>query len=797
MSETEQVEETQEVDPRLTLTINGREVKADPGELVIDVAERHGVYIPRFCYHNRMTPVGMCRMCVVEIDTGRGPALTPSCMIACGEGMTVDTESQVTKKAQEGILEFLLINHPLDCPVCDKGGECPLQDQAVACGPGESRFVEEKRHYEKPIPLNENVALDRERCILCDRCTRFAKEVAGDPLIHFVERGNQTQVLTFPEEPFASYFSGNTVQLCPVGALTAKPYRFKARPWDLEEAESTCTDCSVGCRISIQTSRNDVLRLQGVDSDAVNHGWLCDKGRFGFEQINSDSRLRTPQVLGDSTLAEASWHDALDKAAKGLRLANNVAVLGGARLTNEDAFAWAKLASEVIDTSDLDAQLGDGLGADLLAGVPRATIDEACDADSVLLIGADLKEELPVLYLRLKGAVAEGRTQVIEIAATDMAMTDYTKVSLRYTPGELRPVLDSVLSGKAVEGLDASQVSVAHEALGSGSLVVLVGRSSLAEHGAIAALAVESIRSSKPDATFLPLSRRGNVNGALDMGLAPTNGGRDATAILKAAAAGEIDALVLLGSDPLADFPDRDLAEQAFSKLGFILSLDRFMNSSNERANVVLPVAGFGERDGTFTNLEGRVTRVVQRVTAPGTARYDWMIAAELAWRLDGDLGLTSVAGITEAISESIEKYADVTKAALDDIDGVVVRGTNSSFAVAELEAAPKRDAYSLRLVINRRLYGNGTGVTHSQSSTSLAPGAVVKLHPSEFDRLGVAEDQKIQVISSLGSVSVTTAPDASVPRGVAVLAGNQANVRAFDLVSVDSRLLEIRMETK
>ena len=235
-----------EITDPVQITVNGEPVTVQNGELVIDACERNGSYIPRFCYHPRMNPVGMCRMCLVEIDTGRGPALQPSCMINVAPDMTVTTDSPMVSKAQDGVLEFLLANHPLDCPVCDKGGECPLQDQTMAYGPGESRWVEEKRHYEKPIAISETVFLDRERCILCDRCTRFASEVADDPLIHFIDRGSNTEVNTFPGEPFSSYFSGNTVQICPVGALTAKPYRFRARPWDLEETESTCTSCCGG-----------------------------------------------------------------------------------------------------------------------------------------------------------------------------------------------------------------------------------------------------------------------------------------------------------------------------------------------------------------------------------------------------------------------------------------------------------------------------------------------------------------------------------------------------------------------
>ena len=333
--------------------------------------------------------------------------------------MKVDTTSPVTQKAQDGVLEFLLINHPLDCPVCDKGGECPLQDQTMAYGPGESRFVEEKRHKEKPIPVSDLVLLDRERCILCDRCTRFAKDVAGDPLIHFINRGNETEVNTFPDEPFSSYFSGNTVQICPVGALTASSYRFRARPWDLEAVESTCQGCSVGCRVSVESSRNQVLRYQGVDVDPVNWGWLCDKGRFGFEAQRSADRLSEPLVRDGDAHATTRWTTALDQVATALRATrpDRVAVIGGARLTNEAAYAWAKLAKGVIGTDHVDAQLGDGIDAEVALGLPAATIDEICEpGGTVVLVGPDLKEELPVLYLRLRDAVVSHGVKVIEVA---------------------------------------------------------------------------------------------------------------------------------------------------------------------------------------------------------------------------------------------------------------------------------------------------------------------------------------------------------------------------------------------
>ena len=264
----------------VTFTLDGRRVAGRKGEMIIAAAERAGTFIPRFCYHPRMKPVGMCRMCLVEVSGPRGASLQPACFVEVAEGGEVVTTSDKVKKAQDGVLEFLLINHPLDCPVCDKGGECPLQDQTLAYGPGESRFVEEKRHFEKPVPISDLVLLDRERCIQCGRCTRFAAEIAGEAEIDFIGRGDSIEVNTFPELPFTSYFSGNTIQICPVGALTATQYRFTARPWDLDQVESTCTTCAVGCRVAVQSSANRVTRLMGIDAEPVNHGWLCDKGRF-------------------------------------------------------------------------------------------------------------------------------------------------------------------------------------------------------------------------------------------------------------------------------------------------------------------------------------------------------------------------------------------------------------------------------------------------------------------------------------------------------------------------------------
>ncbi|MGH8920988.1 MAG: NADH-quinone oxidoreductase subunit NuoG, partial [Actinomycetes bacterium] len=715
----------------VTISIDGHERVVPKGQLIITAADEAGVYIPRFCYHPRMKPVGMCRMCLVEVSGPRGFNLMPACYNPVADGMEIRTTSAPTKKAQDGVLEFLLVNHPLDCPVCDKGGECPLQDQTLAYGPGETRFVEEKRHWDKPIPLSDLVYLDRERCIQCGRCVRFADEVAGDPLIDFAERSDLTEVITFPDEPYSSYFSGNVVQICPVGALTATPYRFKARPWDLEQVESSCTSCAVGCRVAVQSSSDELTRYIGVDSDPVNWGWLCDKGRFDYEAVNSPQRLRVPLVRQGDDLVEVSWSEALATAAEGLGAAadpasgrqagvsggEQVAVIGGARLPNEDAYAWSKLARVALGTDNVDAQLGDGLPAELVAGLPRATIDQAASAALVVLLAPDIKEELPVLYLRLRDAAANRRTPMVELSPRATGFTRYTSASLRYRPGQAADLVDALLAPEQpdgeVAGVPAAEVAAVRRRLadvgdgeagersaGEPSVVVVLGRPSMAESDADVAAAARRL-ASVPGVGFLSALRRSNVHGALDMGLAPGllpgrvgldvgrawyeeqwgtslpgKPGLDTSGILAAAARGHIGGLVLVGADPLADFPDAAAAVKGLSRARFVVAVDTFLTGSARMADVILPASTYAERRGTFTNLEGRDSWLGQMVTAPGMAWPDWMIASELAARLGCDFGWGSLDDVWAEVERISPLHRGVTYELINSSegrDGVVV----------------------------------------------------------------------------------------------------------------------------
>ncbi len=697
----------------LAITLNGREVTAQPGELIIEAAERHGVFIPRFCYHPRMKPVGMCRMCLVEVSSPRGPSLQPACFVSVADGQEIETESPAARKAQEGVLEFLLVNHPLDCPVCDKGGECPLQDQAMSHGPGESRFIEEKRHWAKPIVLGPLTLLDRERCIQCARCTRFAEEIAGEPLIDFFSRGDAIEVATFPEKPFDSYFAGNTIQICPVGALTSVPYRFKSRPWDLEQVESTCTFCAVGCRVAVQSSAGKVVRFLGIDSGPVNQSWLCDRGRYGFEAVNARERLGQPLCRKDGELVPVSWNEALADVGRGIREAvssqgpASVGIIGGARLPNEGQYAWSKLARAVIGTDNVDAQLGDGLPAELVVSLPQATIDEACHSKYVVVLAGDLREELPILHLRLRTAAAHHGLLVVDCSPVPTALAEVAAAVVPAKPGEsAASVPDLVGSGGPLEGVDGSDV------------VVVLGRPSVSESADSVAAAAAAFVRALPGVRFLPALRRANVRGALDMGLAPgmlpgrvtleagrswyesqwgsmpASAGLDTRAMLEAAAAGTMRVLVLLGADPLCDFPDRDLATRALERIPFLVAIGTLPTASAQLADVVLPAAGPTERGGTTTNIEGRVTHLAQKVVPPGVARQDWVIASEIAEQLGLDLGFDHLEGIWEEIEEVVPSHFGATVEAVygpAGADGVVLPVSGVGLSLLPPGADPRR----------------------------------------------------------------------------------------------------------
>ncbi|CBH47965.1 NADH dehydrogenase (quinone) chain G NuoG [Prescottella equi 103S] len=614
---------------RVTLTIDGAEVTVPKGTLVIRAAEGIGIQIPRFCDHPLLDPVGACRQCLVEVEGQRKPLA--SCTTVATDGMVVRTQvtSEAADRAQKGVMELLLINHPLDCPVCDKGGECPLQNQAMSSGRAESRFDGVKRTFPKPIPLSSEVLLDRERCVLCARCTRFSRQVAGDPMIELLERGALQQVGIADEEPFDSYFSGNTVQICPVGALTGAAYRFRARPFDLVSTPSVCEHCASGCAQRTDHRRGTVLRRLAGDDPQVNEEWNCDKGRWAFTYAREPDRLETPLVRDPGGgLRPASWPEAITVAARGLVAATGRAgVLVGGRATYEDAYAYAKFARVVLGTGDVDFRArphsaeesaflashvaGRGLGPEVV------TYDDLEKASAVVLVAFEPEEESPIVFLRLRKAVRTGRAVILSIAP--FASRGLDKMSgrlLRAVPGDEPAILDElagsdflrrpgavIVVGERAAAVPGTLTAVAALAAETGARVAWIPRRA-GERGALEAGALAGLLpGGRPIAD--PEARR-QVADVWNVPDLPVGSGRDTAGVLTAAASGAIGALLVGGVDP-NDLPDPRAALAGLDAADFVVSLELRHSTVTDRADVVFPVAPVAEKSGSFVDWEGRV----------------------------------------------------------------------------------------------------------------------------------------------------------------------------------------------
>ncbi|MEV5509803.1 NADH-quinone oxidoreductase subunit G [Streptomyces orinoci] len=674
----------------VSVTIDGIELSVPKGTLVIRAAELVGIEIPRFCDHPLLDPVGACRQCIVEVEGQRKPMA--SCTITCTDGMVVKTQltSPVAEKAQRGVMELLLINHPLDCPVCDKGGECPLQNQAMTAGQADSRFEGRKRTYAKPLPISPQVLLDRERCVLCARCTRFSQEIAGDPMIELLERGALEQVGIGEGEPFRSYFSGNTIQICPVGALTSAAYRFRARPFDLVSSPTVCEHCAGGCATRTDHRRGKVMRRLAAEDPEVNEEWLCDKGRFAFRYQQRPERLQEPLVRNaEGVLEPASWPDALDAAARGLAAARGrTGVLTGGRLTMEDSYAYAKFARLALDTHDIDfrARVHSGEEADFLAaqvagrghdldgsGLTYTALEQA---PAVLLAGIEAEEEAPGVFLRLRKAWRKRGQRTFALAPfATRGLTKAGGVLLPAAPGTEAEWLRALAAGS---GLDAEGQAAA-DALRAPGAVIVVGERLAAAPGALtAALATATATG----AALVWIPRRAGERGAVEAGALPgllpggrpatdprareetarlwgvpelpRSPGRDTGQIIEAAAAGELGALLVGGVEP-ADLPDPDRAREALDAVGFLVSLEQRPSEVTERADVVFPVAAVAEKAGTFLNWEGRI-RPFEPALRPDQMRRrlimsDCRVLDRLADAMDVALELPDVTAVRRELA--------------------------------------------------------------------------------------------------------------------------------------------------
>lgn len=643
----------------VTLTIDDQQISVPKGTLVIRAAELIGVQIPRFCDHPLLDPVGACRQCLVEVEGQRKPLA--SCTTTVTPDMAVRTQvtSAAADKAQHGVMELLLINHPLDCPVCDKGGECPLQNQAMSNGRSDSRFEDVKRTYPKPINLSAQVLLDRERCVLCARCTRFSNQVAGDPFIELLERGALQQVGIGNEAPFDSYFSGNTVQICPVGALTGTAYRFRARPFDLVSSPSVCEHCASGCAQRTDHRRGTVLRRLAGDDPEVNEEWNCDKGRWAFTYATQGDRITTPLIReADGTQRPASWPEAVAVAVRGLSAAGaRTGVLVGGRLTTEDAYAYAKYARIVLGTNDIDFrnrvhsdEEAQFLAASVAGQPMRVTYADLEQAPVVLLVAFEPEDESPIVYLRLRKAFRKHGLKVVAVAPfASRGLEKMGGTLISAAPGREPRALDAVevlppgsviLTGERLAGVPGGFSAVARLAERTGAAVGWVPRRA-GERGALEAGAAPNLLPGGRLVADLP--SRTEVAVAWHVDELPDAPGRDTTAILAAAADGELEAVLVAGVE-LADLPDPELAQQSLGAAKFVVSTEVRRSAVTDLAHVVFPVAPVVEKAGSFVNWEGR-QRPFGAALPPAT-RADMGVLAALADEHCIDLGLRDVAAV-------------------------------------------------------------------------------------------------------------------------------------------------------
>ena len=783
------------------LSIDGREVVVPTGTLIIRAAEQVGIEIPRFCDHPLLEPVAACRQCYVSIEGQR--KLMTSCSTPVADGMVVHTQftSDEVKEAQEAVLEFLLINHPLDCQVCDRGGECPLQDQALAFGPGESRYVEAKRTYRKPLPLSPLVYLDRERCVLCQRCTRFCDEISGDRFITLFDRGAAEQIAISPGEDFASPFSGNTIQVCPVGALTASTYRFAARPFDLRRGDSVCTHCAAGCNLEVQLRNGRVVRNLARDNLDVNDAWLCDKGRFAFAFADRTDRLATP-MLRERGLEPVPFDEAFSAIAAWCS-GGTVAFLAGGRLSDEDAYALSRFARTVVGTNDVDHRPGGPSDVPLEVDAARSarmpvTYGDVERAKAILVVGLDAEQELPILHLRIRKAARLG-AKVFVVHPRRTQLHDVAE-HLLVRPGDEADLLSRLRpSGESEAPTPGSPSARIAEVLreAGDALVVLSGPRLAETEGAVAAAAALA---GSLGGRFAHLCRRSGDGGALAAGLQPdllpggrpvaddaaraeveglwgadlpAEPGRDTAAILAAAANRELDVMFLIGTDPLRDFPGAALARRALENVPYKVVIDIADHGMSIYADAMLPAAASIEKDATYTDWEGRHQRVEPVRDPQGLARPDWQLLQELSVAMGHDMGLATLDALRAEMAGLHDATGDAAAAA---------RRRRPSPTATDHGAPPERDlllfTYPLLIDEGRQLDGAGP-LKQAQEEP-----AFVEIHPLDAERLGVTDGAPATLTTEAGSATVPARVTDGIAPGCAFVPWNNPGLAANTLLS-------------
>jgi NADH-quinone oxidoreductase subunit G len=727
----------------VTIVIDGREVGATEGEMLHDAAKRGDVEIPVFCYEPKLgEPVGACRMCLVEIEGI--PKLQTSCSTPVRDGMVVHTRTEQVKHAQSAVVEFLLVNHPLDCPVCDKGGECPLQDITQGWGPGKSRMTDQKRHFEKPVELSPLVAIDRERCILCYRCVRFSQEVSEDSQLQLLERGDRTFVGTFDDRPYVDPFHGNITDLCPVGALTSYTYRFRARPWDIEQAGSVCTLCPSQCNVSFTVRDEQVKRVVARDNADVDDGWLCDRGRYGFEMFAAEERVDGPRLRGGAV----EWSEAIAKAGAALKAggAETAAIVGDA--SNEEGYLVQRILREALGSPHVESRPSGGPSRSTLLSLAQpdisARVRDIDEADAILLIGSDPLHSSPILDLRIRKAMRRSGAKLALATDRPTTLDGGAEAVARYAPGGATAFLAELSTSLRLDSESGGASSVA-DVLKDGERIVVIWGERIAREGEEAVGSLLDVAAAldlagKDGSGLLEIPDVTNARGLREAGCLPDAGpgltepsftlsphegqnvslaGEGTEEIREALESGELKSLLLFGVDPLRDFPDTAAWQRALAAADHVIAFSTFENATTKLADVVFPLETHAEKDGTVTHPDGRLQRVRPSASRPGDIRPNWGVLAELSLALGHDTGVSSQPSALAALTEAVPFYEGIDDA---EIAGRGVRWQDRP-AAASLPASDS--------AVPERASGAGSpGTPRDSGPGDPVPGA----HPASSD---------------------------------------------------------------
>ncbi len=726
----------------ITLTIDDTAITVPKGTTVYTAAKMLHIVLPIFCYQDRMPPFGACRVCLVEVD--KMAKLQTSCTLECQEGMVVHTQAHPAVKAREEILELLLINHPLDCPICDRGGECPLQDQALEFGPGKSRFFEEKRHFEKPLPLGPVLTLDRERCITCARCTRFGEIVAGDHALEFIDRGYKTEVGTADGSAPKSKYIGNTIMICPVGALTSKVYRFRARPWDNLATKTTCTLCPVGCSMILDSRDGEIMRTRCDENRDVNDIWLCDKGWFGYEFSSSDKRLTEPMIRKNGKLEPASWEDAYSYVAKKMKEAKKAACFGGNTLTVEENYLLQQLFREVTLSNNVDHRIGMPIFSsddEGLSGGMQITLGDAEELDRAVILGSDITEEFPVLWLRLKQAINKG-CKILFLGHFTPEIARYFEKTILHAPLE------------ELTTLNAHKNEIESFLQEGKKSAIFIGSQYLANVNRKAILA--ELISWQPASLNL-LEGQSNSLGARFAGMHPefgpqgqklTSPGKSYLEVIDEAAKTGWDFIYAVGSDPASKMP-HTLWQELRKKLGCLVVQDLFMTKTAQDADVILPTLSYVEKGGSFCNIEGRIQKLKPGKCVPKGIFADSYIFIRIAQKC----------GKTLLIDEHfLEKLKP---------------GRLNLIRPKRIESSPPlQKAKGLVATFCHALFDNGIRMQHNTQLVQLAKTPTLRIHP----------DTLTTYKATLDRLNFPVEPDSSVAPNCAVIPLGFSALDAYEL---------------